>query len=155
MASNRISKDMTPREGRKAAVQTPTAAWIARGADEAALLEAAKKDARVCLAGSTAQRRFQKAHGQRTDNSGWEEDRKIFTSTLLVITYLHNGGTCPLPDSFAPTDQHRASFRPLEEELKTETLAMVIDNWPSIKKVARAFKRGGIFNQSDVDALLY
>jgi hypothetical protein len=59
--------DMTRHDGRKAAVATPTAAWIAREAGEAAMLEAAKKDARVCLAGSIAQSKFQKAHGQRPD----------------------------------------------------------------------------------------
>ena len=149
--------DMTPCEGRKAGVVAWELVGVAREAGQSALLvaEAARKDARVSLAGSIAQSKFQKAHSGRINSDGWDNDKEQLVFALALINYLNKGGTFPLPASYAPTEQDREFIQQAARELEDETRPMVTKNWPSIEKVAQIFKRGGTFNESDVDALIF
>jgi hypothetical protein len=95
------------------------------------------------------------ARSRRINRDGWDNDKEELAAALALINYLNKGGTFPLPASYASTEQDIEFIQQAARELEDETRPMVIKNWPSIEKVAQIFKRGGTFNQSDVDALIF
>jgi hypothetical protein len=136
----------------EAAAEICKATFLSRNADRAIQVAAIEADAKVCLAGPSAQQRYQLATEESIEESianEWADDiqnAQVYVARAVRINRGLSDGT--LPDDAVPEAEQQL------RQLACEADALVVENWSAIAKLAKALVRCGRLSGSQIDDLL-
>jgi hypothetical protein len=147
---------LSPDDTAAAAVQTESATYHARDADQNTQLDALMRDMVVCLAGPHAQARHRPPKGRGTPDE-WDSDRNNAENLSLQAVLVKRGvNLCDIDiktlNAFSPEDEAEAAgfFRQAAHKARD----LVAEHWPAITRVAEALLKSHILSQDDVDQLI-
>ncbi len=139
-----------------AVAQTRSAFWLARNADLPSQQAAIAKDAKIAIAGTSAQAKFKPAkHNNSPGPPEWGNDIQRAIALAGIAVLLKNGMCLAnMPAEIDPDAATRSEAELVLIGFIDETEVMVAKNWPAIERTAEALLSRRILLQDDVDALI-
>jgi hypothetical protein len=130
-----------------------------RDADLSAQLQAREIECKFALAGPHAEMKYSgktvnmlELTNEEAFNRSWTTDRDTARARVAEVIWGLKNGACESETEIPQASQ--AECAPLFVQLCDETIKLVAENWPAIKRVAEALQHRHTLTQAEVDALM-
>ncbi len=153
-----VAMSRTDKESSTASARTVSASWLAKDADRPAQIQAAEKDAKVCLAGPLAQQKYQPLKLKHRIPAEWGDDFQLAKQFVAKAVLLETDETFNLPSQARKVIlSHDASERVASrfDQISTDVRRLVAANWTAIERTAEELLRLRIISGDELDAIMH